>query len=105
MATTIIIIESVLIITLLAFFTGSKNTLISKTEYVRLNESLRALNEALNAAKKEISESNNKIKIKDIQIKLLLAAKDELYDKIHNKPKDLKGRFCRKEAATNGADN
>lgn len=98
--TSIIIVESAIIIALLliAFVIGSKNTLISKKEYVRMLESLTKAN-------KNLKEAASTIKLKDIQIEFLKVAKNELYDKIHNKPQDAKGKFCRKEDAVNVANN
>lgn len=98
--TTIIIVESAIIIALLliAFVIGSNSTLISKKEYVRMLESLTKAN-------KNLKEAASTIKLKDIQIEFLKVAKNELYDKIHNKPHDAKGRFYRKEKVSDVANN
>jgi uncharacterized protein YoxC len=98
--TTIIIVESAIIIALLliAFVIGSNSTLISKKQYVRINE-------ALDIANKNLKECTRQMKLKDVQIEFLKVAKNELYEKIHNKPHDSKGKFCRKEDAVNGTAN
>ena len=107
MATTIIIIESIIIFSIFAFafMAFSKNSLVNKTDLVRTNEALIASEKALKNSKKSVIELSELIKSKDIQINLLRTERDQLYSKIHNKPKDVKGKFCRKEQLTDGANN
>lgn len=66
-----------------------KLTIIKTAELIALKEELKRERQAF-------CDLQAKSRLKDVQIEILRDEKKELYDKIHNKPKDQKGKFCKK---------
>lgn len=59
----------------------------------------------LNSLNKKLSEATREASLKQVQIDILRVSNSELYNKIHKKPHNSKGHFCKKEEAVNGANN
>lgn len=68
-------------------------------------KTLDSLQEQLSITKTNLGKKIQHIQTLTTEIELLKVKNQEMYQKIHCKPHDKKGYFCKKEDAVNGSTN